>query len=180
MRDEVTGLRNYSREEITFHVLHERIGKPLFASPVVSSKQYAFTSKIHEVQQEKMSYLLFITRLNKRLLMHPSLNVLSKAIQFSLTFGTPLFSTLTRGSQFKVESMMSRVCLLDDFVLLSATAEDVREMEAPTGIPLILEPVSGLYTRPILVFDFQSLYPSIMIAYNYWQVYLKYSVCGYY
>jgi len=34
-------------------------------------------------------------------------------------------------------------------------------------MPLIMEPKSDFYNNPLLVLDFQSLYPSIMIAYNY-------------
>ena len=34
-------------------------------------------------------------------------------------------------------------------------------------MPLIMEPASAFYSSPLLVLDFQSLYPSIMIAYNY-------------
>jgi DNA polymerase zeta len=34
-------------------------------------------------------------------------------------------------------------------------------------MPLILEPLSAFYNSPLLVLDFQSLYPSVMIAYNY-------------
>lgn len=34
-------------------------------------------------------------------------------------------------------------------------------------MPLIMEPLSAFYNNPLLVLDFQSLYPSIMIAYNY-------------
>lgn len=34
-------------------------------------------------------------------------------------------------------------------------------------MPLIMEPTSALYTSPLVVLDFQSLYPSVMIAYNY-------------
>jgi len=33
--------------------------------------------------------------------------------------------------------------------------------------PLILEPRSNFYTSPVIVLDFRSLYPSVMIAYNY-------------
>lgn len=33
-------------------------------------------------------------------------------------------------------------------------------------VPLVLEPESRLYTNPVIVLDFQSLYPSIIIAYN--------------
>jgi DNA polymerase zeta len=34
-------------------------------------------------------------------------------------------------------------------------------------MPLIMEPLSAFYNGPLVVLDFQSLYPSIMIAYNY-------------
>jgi DNA polymerase zeta len=30
-----------------------------------------------------------------------------------------------------------------------------------------MEPLSAFYSSPLLVLDFQSLYPSVMIAYNY-------------
>jgi DNA polymerase zeta len=34
-------------------------------------------------------------------------------------------------------------------------------------MPLIMEPMSAFYKSPLVVLDFQSLYPSTMIAYNY-------------
>lgn len=34
-------------------------------------------------------------------------------------------------------------------------------------LPLVMEPQSAFYTSPLVVLDFQSLYPSLMIAYNY-------------
>jgi DNA polymerase zeta len=37
----------------------------------------------------------------------------------------------------------------------------------PQTIALNLEPESGIYHDPVAVLDFQSLYPSICIAYNY-------------
>lgn len=40
-------------------------------------------------------------------------------------------------------------------------------MAAPECLPLIFEPESRFFTDPVLVMDFQSLYPSIIIAHNY-------------
>ena len=40
-------------------------------------------------------------------------------------------------------------------------------MAAPECLPLILEPESRFYTDPVVVLDFQSLYPSIIIGHNY-------------
>lgn len=51
-------------------------------------------------------------------------------------------------------------------------AAQVGRQNAAECMPLILEPESGFYSSPVLVFDFQSLYPSVMIAYN-----LCYSTC---
>ena len=39
-------------------------------------------------------------------------------------------------------------------------------MKALSATPLVAEPRSGYYEYPMLVFDFASLYPSIIAAYN--------------
>ena len=41
------------------------------------------------------------------------------------------------------------------------------KMKAPEYLPLVMEPESRLYNDPVIVLDFQSLYPSIIMAYNY-------------
>jgi DNA polymerase zeta len=43
----------------------------------------------------------------------------------------------------------------------------VGKQNAAECMPLIMEPLSAFYGSPLVVLDFQSLYPSIMIAYNY-------------
>jgi DNA polymerase zeta len=47
-----------------------------------------------------------------------------------------------------------------------ACGEQVSSQAALEVIPLVMEPQSGVYTEPVAVLDFQSLYPSMIIAYN--------------
>lgn len=42
----------------------------------------------------------------------------------------------------------------------------VGSQPATEALPLVMEPESRLYTCPVVVLDFQSLYPSLVIAYN--------------
>jgi DNA polymerase zeta len=78
---------------------------------------------------------------------------------------------------------MIRIAKPESFVLVSPSKQQVRIIRchrwlqvglqnAPDAIPLIAEPESKYYNHPIVVLDFQSLYPSVMIAYN-----LCYSTC---
>ncbi len=48
-----------------------------------------------------------------------------------------------------------------------ARVQQVGRQNAAECQPLIMEPQSAFYKGPLLVMDFQSLYPSVMIAYNY-------------
>lgn len=62
---------------------------------------------------------------------------------------------------------MLRIAKPESFVLISPSREAVGKQNAAECIPLIMEPLSAFYNSPLVVLDFQSLYPSIMIAYNY-------------
>lgn len=42
----------------------------------------------------------------------------------------------------------------------------VASQPAMECLPLVMEPESGFYSDPVVVLDFQSLYPSMIIAYN--------------
>lgn len=46
------------------------------------------------------------------------------------------------------------------------SCSQVARQPAMECIPLVMEPRSRLYTAPVAVLDFQSLYPSMIIAYN--------------
>lgn len=94
--------------------------------------------------------------------------------EFARVFGIDFFSVLSRGSQFKVESFMLRIAKPESFVLISPTRSQVGKQNALECVsislsnrlkltrlqgPLIMEPMSAFYKSPLLVLDFQSLYP---------------------
>ncbi|PIO61138.1 hypothetical protein TELCIR_17345, partial [Teladorsagia circumcincta] len=82
-------------------------------------------------------------------------------------YGIQFHEVWSRGSQLRVESMMFRLAHTQGFVLPSVTPSQRIQMEAPEQLQLIMEPLSKVYFDPVIVLDFQSLYPSMVIAYNY-------------
>lgn len=95
------------------------------------------------------------------------LDLIGRTCELAKLFGIQFFEVLSRGSQFRVESMMLRIAKKRNYVAVSPSAQQRVNMRAPEYIPLILEPESRFYTDPVIVLDFQSLYPSMIIAYNY-------------
>ncbi|GAA5834931.1 hypothetical protein JCM11251_002064 [Rhodosporidiobolus azoricus] len=93
--------------------------------------------------------------------------VIEQNCESARVFGVDFNSVRTRGSQFKVESVMFKIAKPESFLLLSPNRQQVGQQNAAEMQPLIKEPKSGYYKDPLLVLDFQSLYPSVMIAYNY-------------
>jgi DNA polymerase zeta len=98
--------------------------------------------------------------------------IISKNAEFARVFGVDFDAVIFRGSQFKVESFMFRIAKPESFVLVTPSKQQVGLQNAPFAVPLIAEPESKYYPHPIVVLDFQSLYPSVMIAYN-----ICYSTC---
>ena len=71
---------------------------------------------------------------------------------------------LNRGSQYRVESMLSRLGRTQDVTMPSPDKERVRQQPALEALPCILEPESRFYTSPVAVLDFRSLYPSVSVT----------------
>ncbi|KAI0296211.1 hypothetical protein BC826DRAFT_1005902 [Russula brevipes] len=94
-------------------------------------------------------------------------DIIPKTAEFARVFGVDFFSVISRGSQFKVESFMFRIAKPESFVLRSPSKREVGTQNAAECMPLIMEPLSAFYNSPLVVLDFQSLYPSVMVAYNY-------------
>ena len=94
------------------------------------------------------------------------IDFICQTMEFSSLYGIPFESVLTRGSQYRVESVLYRICKKYNYLLASPTKEQVNSQSAAEFIPLVMEPKSNFYSEPISVVDFQSLYPSLMIANN--------------
>ncbi|KAH7930979.1 hypothetical protein BV22DRAFT_1053576 [Leucogyrophana mollusca] len=159
MRVEQT-LSMYTFENVAFHLLRKRV--PRYSSSTLTSWYHssdpAHTSRTLQYFSDRVSMNLEILK---------EAETITKNAEFARVFGVDFYSVISRGSQFKVESFMFRIAKPESFVLLSPSKQDVGKQNAAECMPLIMEPLSAFYNGPLVVLDFQSLYPSIMIAYNY-------------
>lgn len=101
-----------------------------------------------------------------------ALEVLPRAAELARLFGTDVLSGFTRGTQLRVEALLTRVARAAGFALLSASGSQVRAQPALECLPLVMEPESGWYWDPCLVLDFKGMYPSLICAHN-----ISYDTC---
>ena len=94
------------------------------------------------------------------------LDLFVRTSELAQIYGILFFEVLSRGSQFRVESILHRFAKPLKFVMVSPSREQVMMQNRQEGMALVMEPYSALYQDPVLVLDFRSLYPSIVIAYN--------------
>lgn len=159
MRGELN-LLQYTMENVVFHVLHKRIPHYSFADltrwyKIGKSRDLAKT----------INYFLSKVQLNLQIL--ESNELIARTSEQARLLGVDFFSVFSRGSQFKVESLMFRIAKPENYILVSPSRKQVGQQNALECLPLVMEPQSAFYPSPLLVLDFQSLYPSVMIAYNY-------------
>ncbi|XP_023368247.1 DNA polymerase zeta catalytic subunit [Otolemur garnettii] len=159
MRNEVA-LTNYTFENVSFHVLHQRF--PLFTFRVLSDW---FDNKTDLYRWKMVDH--YVSRVRGNLQMLEQLDLIGKTSEMARLFGIQFLHVLTRGSQYRVESMMLRIAKPMNYIPVTPSIQQRSRMRAPQCIPLIMEPESRFYSNSVLVLDFQSLYPSIVIAYNY-------------
>lgn len=153
-------LQSYTFENIVYHILHQRV--PLHSyRDLTSWWNHRFPSHRHKT----VEYYLY--RVNTTLKLMDQLDLIGRTSELARLFGILFYEVLSRGSQFRVESMMLRLAKPLKYIPVSPSVQQRAKMRAPEFLPLILEPESKLYTDPVIVLDFQSLYPSIIIAYNY-------------
>ncbi|KAF2876901.1 hypothetical protein BDV95DRAFT_480820 [Massariosphaeria phaeospora] len=159
MRGELN-LLQYTMENVVYHLLHKRIphynhsGLTTFYT---SSKPRDLT-KLLDYFTSRVQYNLDILEANE---------IVPRTSEQARLLGVDFFSVISRGSQYKVESTMFRIAKPENFILVSPSRKQVGQQNALECLPLVMEPQSDFYNSPLLVLDFQSLYPSVMIAYNY-------------
>jgi DNA polymerase elongation subunit (family B) len=83
--------------------------------------------------------------------------------EMSNTCNTPIFTLFTQGQQIKIFSQVYKKCMGDNIVI-DKDSFIVNENDHFTGA-YVFTPVPGLYDM-VVSFDFSSLYPSTIIAYN--------------
>ncbi|CAN0016841.1 unnamed protein product [Lampetra fluviatilis] len=159
MRSEVT-LNIYSFENVAYHVLHQRY--PLFNFRTLSDW---FDNKTGPFRWKMVDY--YVCRVVGNIKLLNQLDFIGRTSELARLFGIQFHEVLSRGSQFRVESMMLRVAKLLNYIAVSPSVQQRAHMRAAECLPLVMEPESRFYSSPVLVLDFQSLYPSIIIAYNY-------------
>jgi len=164
MRGELN-LLQYTMENVVFHLLHKRI--PHYTHSALTS--WYLSTKPRDLSKVLNHFLLRI-QLNLDILQ--ANEIVPRTSEQARLLGVDFFSVISRGSQFKVESTMFRIAKPENFVLISPSRKQVGQQNALECLPLVMEPQSAFYSSPLLVLDFQSLYPSVMIAYN-----LCYSTC---
>ncbi|KAM6954386.1 DNA polymerase zeta catalytic subunit [Aplochiton taeniatus] len=159
MKTEVT-LNNYSFENVAFHVLHQRF--PLH-SPRTLSDWFDHNTDLYRWKMVDH----YVSRVCGTMQLLQQNDVIGRTSELARVFGIQFYHVLTRGSQYRVESMMLRLAKPMNYIAVTPSIQQRAQQRAPQCIPLVMEPESRFYSNSVVVLDFQSLYPSIVIAYNY-------------
>ncbi|KAJ6694315.1 hypothetical protein OIU85_005038 [Salix viminalis] len=158
MRGEVK-LNMYTVEAVGEVVLRRKI--PLIPYRVLTRW---FASGPGRARYRCIEYMIDRAKLNLEIM--NQLDMINRTSELARVFGIDFFSVLSRGSQYRVESMFLRLAHTQNYLAISPGNHQVASQPAMECLPLVMEPQSGFYADPVVVLDFQSLYPSMIIAYN--------------
>ncbi|OVA15023.1 DNA-directed DNA polymerase [Macleaya cordata] len=152
-------LNMYTFESVAEAVLRRKI--PSIPSRILTQW---FSSGPGRGRFRCIEYVLERARLNLEIINKHDL--INRTSELARVFGIDFFSVLSRGSQYRVESMLMRLAHTQNYLAISPGNQQVASQPAMECLPLVMEPESGFYADPVVVLDFQSLYPSMIIAYN--------------
>ncbi|KAF8359140.1 rev-3, partial [Pristionchus pacificus] len=153
-------LRSYDRATAYFDVAKKKI--PTFDQSTLAR---FYTEETKRSRSILADILLRYSKCNVDILL--GMNFFAITAEMARVYGIQFEEVMTRGTQLRVESMLLRFCRRLGLFAPSITPEQRNQMRAPEQLQLVMEPQSGVYFDPVIVLDFQSLYPSMAIAYNY-------------
>ncbi|KAK1233576.1 DNA polymerase zeta [Marasmius sp. AFHP31] len=163
MRSEVT-LGNYTFENVVFNVLGRRV--PKYSTATLS--QWCRSKAPHR----NLNFLQhFIGRTSINIDLLNQSEMLTKTAEFARVFGVDFWQfldlSMDRANGPALQIQRARIAKPESFVFISPSKKDVGKQNAAECLPLVMEPQSAFYNSPLVVLDFQSLYPSIMVSQNY-------------
>lgn len=93
------------------------------------------------------------------------LETLANNIGMANVCSVPLSYIFMRGQGVKIFSLVAKQCKRDGFVV-PVVSRDMDATDEGYEGAIVLDPTPGIYTQPISVMDYASLYPSSMISEN--------------
>jgi hypothetical protein len=163
MRSELK-LMSYSRNNVAEQLLQARL-------PAYSHEQLTRWLSNPHSRHLTIEYCHLLAQVNLQFL--DKLDLIYRLSESARLYGIDLFSVVSRGSQYRVEASLLIQAHYAGYILITPSRRQVANQAAMACIPLVMEPhPSKFYHDPVIVLDFQSLYPSMIIAYN-----LCYSTC---
>ncbi|KAE9047947.1 DNA polymerase zeta catalytic subunit [Phytophthora rubi] len=151
-------LSRYALEDVVWAVLKRTY-------PVYSAEK--LTTWFREGGQMRWKVIrYYLERATLNLQIISKMQLITRTSEMARLFGIDFYSVLSRGSQYRVEAVMLRVTKRKNYLLVSPSRNQVAGQAPMECIPLVMEPHSSFYPDPVVVLDFQSLYPSLVIGYN--------------
>lgn len=134
MRSEMN-LLQYTMENVVFHLLHRRI------------PHYSFRDLTAWYQSDRPRDFMkvvnyFVSRVQMNIEILDANELIPRISEQARLLGIDFYSVFSRGSQFKVESLMFRIAKPENFILVSPSRKQVGQQNALECLPLVMEPQS--------------------------------------
>ena len=151
-------LRSYTLNAVAYHFLGEQKGDVHHS--IIADLQAGNP----QTRRKLAEYCLKDAHLP--LLLMKRLMAFVRYAEMARVTGIPLSFVIERGQQIKIVAQLLRVATARDLILPSKKRRHEEEEEDYYEGATVIEPRRGYYNSPIVILDFASLYPSIMIAHN--------------
>lgn len=162
-------LNNYKLKTVSEHFLDDDTKDPLTAQDIFRCYEIGtkrnnkgeYDNNAIKAISEVGKYCVQDTALCNKLM--TKLDIWTGLCEMGTICNVPLFSLYTQGQQFKVYSQVYKFCMAKN-IIVEKDGYITKENERYVGAH-VFDPVPGVYDK-VVPFDFASLYPTTMIAYN--------------